>query len=269
MGFKKFKSRRRTYGGYKKFRSPAIFSGGKVKEKKQIKIPKISYKLVLLLIVIALVLYYMFASGNFIISEVMVKGNNMISTEAIASEIPKGKNIFLLSSNTIEKKIKAANPEIQTVQVIKGIPNAIKVVVFEHDCKMIWQSGEKSYLISTQGMVAKEIKEGETYNYPKVIDKKGISVEIGSGLLSPNFIAFINNIHSQFKEATNISPLHFEVEETTFDVNLFTEAGFYVKLNTMRSSAKQLENLKKVLVEKRNDVHEYVDLRIDGWAYYK
>jgi hypothetical protein len=37
----------------------------------------------------------------------------------------------------------------------------------------------------------------------------------------------------------------------------------------MRSSGKQLENLKKVLVEKRPDIKEYIDLRIDGWAYYK
>ena len=68
---------------------------------------------------------------------------------------------------------------------------------------------------------------------------------------------------------TNIKPTHFEVVETTFDVNLHTEAGFYVKFNTMRASAKQLDNLKKVLVKKREEVHEYVDLRIDGWAYYK
>jgi len=37
----------------------------------------------------------------------------------------------------------------------------------------------------------------------------------------------------------------------------------------MRSSAKQLNNLKEVLVQKRNDIKEYIDLRIDGWAYYK
>jgi hypothetical protein len=104
---------------------------------------------------------------------------------------------------------------------------------------------------------------------PKVIDKKNFSVSPGKKLVSPNFIAFIVNINQGFFNAVNIKPLDFEVDETTFDVVLRTEAGFYVKLNSLRSSKKQLENLKLVLVNKRPEIKEYVDIRIDGWAYYK
>ena len=115
----------------------------------------------------------------------------------------------------------------------------------------------------------KKLEETETYTSPLISDSKNLPVSLGASIVSPNFIAFVTNINDKFFETTNIKPTYFEIPQTTFDLYLYTEAGFYVKFNTMRSSSKQLENLKKVLVEKRDGVKEYVDLRIDGWAYYK
>jgi cell division septal protein FtsQ len=214
-------------------------------------------------------IYYLFLSGKFVVKEVIVEGNKMVPADKISSSIPKNSNILFLNLSKVKKEILKNNSEIENIEIFRGLPDAIKVVVLEYEPKLIWQSGDSSYLISTQGYVAKKIESGETYDFPRVIDKKGIPVEIGSGLVSPSFIAFVTNINSQFFEVTNIKPKEFEINQTTFDVNLNTEAGFYVKFNSLRSSAKQLDNLKQVLVAKRDQVHEYVDLRIDGWAYYK
>jgi cell division septal protein FtsQ len=167
------------------------------------------------------------------------------------------------------KEIIKNNPEIANVEIYRGLPDAIKIVVLEHDGKLVWQSGDSSYLISSQGYVAKKIEAGESFDFPKIVDKKSIPVELGSSIISPSFVAFVTNIYSQFYSVTNIKPTNFEIDQTTFDINLYTEAGFYVKFNSLRSSAKQLDNLKQVLVAKRDQIHEYVDLRIDGWAYYK
>jgi hypothetical protein len=133
----------------------------------------------------------------------------------------------------------------------------------------VWQAGEDKYLVSTQGEVMRKITSEDTAKLPLIVDKKSIQVKAGDKIVSPNFIAFISNLNDGFFTTVNIKPTYFEVLETTFDVNLYTEAGFYIKLNSLRSSKKQLESLKTVLVEKRQDIHEYVDLRIDGWAYYK
>lgn len=257
------------YGGYKKYKKPSIFRASKIRQKKEINLPKIPIKTLLLLIGIMVILYYLFFSGAFKIKDVMVEGNKMVSSDKIESEIPRGSNILFFKLSKTKREILDSNPEINNLEIYRGLPNAIKVIVLEHECKLIWQSGDTSYLISNQGNVAKKIEAGETYEYPRVADKKNIPVEVGSNLVSPSFVAFITNISSQFFTVTNIQPNDFEINQTTFDVNLNTEAGFYVKFNSLRSSAKQLDNLKQVLVVKRDQIHEYVDLRIDGWAYYK
>jgi cell division septal protein FtsQ len=267
---KKRKTRQNfSLGGYKKYRKTLVFRTRPTKPKKEFVFPRIPFKLIALICVVILAVYYLFLSGKFAVREVIVEGNKMVPTEKVQASIPKGKNILYLNVKKTKKDILENNPEIKNLEIYRGLPDAVKVVVLEHEGKMLWRNDSGTYLISSHGQVAKRLYDGEAYDFPIVIDKKNIPVEVGSNLLSPSFIAFINNIYGQFFNATNIKPLTFEVDETTFDVNLMTEAGFYVKLNSLRSSQKQLENLKKVLVEKRDLVHEYVDLRIDGWAYFK
>lgn len=256
-------------GGYKQYRNPSVFVGKASKPKKEFQVPKINIKFSIYIVIVLVALYYIFLSGKFAVRDVIVEGNKLVSSEKILPYAHKGSNILFINSSNLRKQILNENPEIRDVQIIRGIPDAVKIVVLEHENKIIWQTGGVKYLISTQGEVTKKVEDGETFTYPIVNDSKNIPVSPGQSIISPNFIAFIININDKFFEATNIKQTYFEVPQTTFDVYLYTEAGFYVKFNSMRSSAKQLENLKKVLVEKRGDVHEYVDLRIDGWAYYK
>ncbi|MCL5410879.1 MAG: FtsQ-type POTRA domain-containing protein [Patescibacteria group bacterium] len=258
-----------SYEGYRKYRTPSIFSGGKIKTEKEFHFPKIPIKMIFIIGIILFLIYYLFFSTKFTIKDVIVEGNKMVPSEKIADSVPKHSNILLFGVSKTKKEILKNNPEIKNVEIFRGLPDAVKIVVLEHEGKLIWQSGDSSYLISTQGYVAKKIDPGEMYDFPRVIDKKNIPVETGANLLSPSFVAFITNIYSQFFNVTNIKPKDFEINQTTFDINLNTEAGFYVKFSSLRSSAKQLDNLKQVLVAKRDQVHEYVDLRIDGWAYYK
>jgi len=261
--------KRQLYGGYRKYRRPSIFKGTELRQKKEFKLPRIPIKTLLWIIVLIAAVYYLFFSGKFLVKDVIVEGNKMVSSEKIAGGISKRQNILLFNISKAKKEILSDNPEIKNVEVYRGIPNAVKIVVLEHEGKMLWQSGDATYLVSSQGTVAKKLEPGETFDLPKVVDKRAVPVQVGSNLLSASFVAFITNIQSQFFSTVNIKPTYFEVDETTFDVNLYTEAGFYVKLNSLRSSAKQLDNLKQVLIAKRDGIHEYVDLRIDGWAYYK
>lgn len=269
MNSKRRKISKSIRGGYKVYKKPSVFSGGKIKEKTNIKLPFGLIKASFYLAAFLTIIFLFFFSNKFAVKDVIVEGNNIISTDKIESYIPVGDNIFRFNIKKTSQTILSENPEIKNVQILRGIPDAVKVIVLEHDNKLVWQTGNDKYLISSQGEVTKKINEGESFNLPIVIDLKNFPITIGSRLVSPSFIAFVLNLNDKFFEYTNIKPVGFEIPDTTFDVNLKTEAGFYVKFNTMRSSTKQLENLKKILVEKRQDIHEYVDLRIDGWGYYK
>lgn len=213
--------------------------------------------------------YLLFFSSKFQIKDVIIEGNKLITDQILGSYIPFRNNIFRFNTGAVEKKILQQNPEISSVQIIRGIPNAVKIVVSEHENKLIWQSGNDRYLISTQGKATKKLDEKDNFDLPTIIDAKSLPVNLGENLVSASFVAFVSNINDKFYDYTNVKPIGYEISETTFDVIVKTDAGIYVKLNSLRSSAVQLENLKKVLVAKKVDIHEYVDMRINGWAYYK
>lgn len=255
--------------GKSAYKNRRVFSGEDLQEKTGITFSYSSIKYIFFVLCLVTLVYLIFFSPVFAISEVIVEGASNVSKDELSNMIPKGKNIFLFKSHNLENEIIQKFPQIESAQIYRGIPNAVKIIVSERDSKLVWQSAERKYLISSQGEITKEIAPSVTSELPLVADKKNIPVVPGNQLVSPNFVAFVNNIYSTFFTAVNIKPLSFEVSDTTFDINLITDAGFYVKLNTMRSSKKQLDNLKLVLDAKRQDIHEYVDLRIDGWAYYK
>ena len=257
------------YGGYKQFRNPRDFAGKKTTEKKERHFPWHLWKLFLTIILLIIFIGWIFISEEFHIKEIIIDGNSNVSSERLQSYFHKNQNIFLFSSKDLKRNILAENTEIKDLQIIRGIPDTVKIIVLEHDNKLVWQSNGERFLVSIQGKVTKKIEPTETNNFPIVIDNQNLRVTLGDKIVSPSFVSFINNISNDFFNYTNIKPTTFSVNETTFDVNLATEAGFYVKFDTMRSSTKQLENLKKVLVAKRSEIKEYVDLRVDGWAYYK
>jgi len=262
--------KKRKKVGLSQYRSPKIFIAAKEERRKPKERepfwPKL--KIILLLLVIVGGIYFIFASPIFQLKQILVEGNRSIPQQEIESNFRTGANVLLINSKDFEDYLITKYPQIQNVQIYKGIPDAIKIVIFEKELKAIWETNGIKYFLSNHGEITKLVDEGIT-SLPLVVDKQNLPVSPGDIVASPNFIAFITNANENLNKEAGINPVRYEIVETTFDVNLYTDAGFYIKLNSLRSSKKQLDNLKKVLAEKRSDIHEYVDLRIDGWAYYK
>lgn len=239
------------------------------KEKIGFAFPFKTFKKIFFLGVILWLVYYIFFSKLFLINEVIIEGNKLVAKDDVARLVPMKKNIFLIHSLDLKKNILRSFPEVRDAVVYKGIPNTVKIILIEREPSIVWQSGGDYYLISDSGEVAKKIGNEEFKNLPLVVDKKNLPLPSSGSVVSPSFIAFALNIYNEFFSEVNVKPDHFEIGETTFDLNLFTADGFYVKFNSLRRSKKQLSDLKSVLAAKRADIHEYVDLRIDGWGYYK
>ena len=255
--------------GFGQFRNPSLYNSRKKPERKKFHFSFAIFKLVLFVAVLIVGAYYLFLSPIFIVKEILVEGVSLVSKEDVVKMIPKNQNLLLMDTQKIINNIIASHSEVSDVQIFRGLPDAVKIIILEKDGSIVWQSGEIKYLVSTQGEVARQIKGDEGVNLPVVIDKKNVPVVASQKIVSANFIVFVKNVFDSFFTETNIKPVNFEINETTFDVNLVTDAGFYIKMNSLRSSKKQIDNLKLVLASKRSEVREYIDLRIDGWAYYK
>lgn len=233
---------------------------------------KVNLKTLFLIGLLIWVWWLVFNSSYFKITDILVEGNSAVTTERVRASIKEGQNILFFSADKAKERLLVDCPEIKDAVIYRGIPNALKIVVLEHDGALVWESGGTAFLISSAGIVAKKIEPSEMTNYtqmPRILDLKNLPVVIGQQLVSGNFVSFTKNIFAGMPESVNLKAAHAAVEETTFDLSVYTDAGFFIRLNTVRSSRRQLENLRAVLAEKKSDIHEYVDLRIDGWAYYK
>lgn len=222
-----------------------------------------------LILLILLLIWLFFYSKYFRIKEIIIEGNSMIPSEQISKSVSKGDNIFRFNITSAKSKIIAGSPIIEDVTIYRGIPDALKVVVLERKPQVVWQSAGSYYLIDDAGIVDKQITAEEYTNLIHISDQKNMPVSTGKQLLSAGFIDFVNTINSKFFETTNIHPTGFYIAETTFDVYVQTDGGFYVKFDTTRLVDKQLGDLKDIIVAYRPNIHEYVDIRINGWAYYK
>lgn len=218
-----------------------------------------------------LMIYIFLYSSLFRVKDIIVSGNDQVEAATIIEKIPTGDNIFSLKVNDIEDNVTKQIPQIREIAIYKGIPNALKVIVVEQKGAIVWQSGISYYLLSDNGEIYEDITSTyQSYdNLPRVNDLRSLPVTVPSKIISSSFIGFVSYIMQNIKTEANIDPDYFSIDETSVDLTLYTKNGFYIKFDTLRDAKTQIDNLKLVLMQKRNDIHEYVDLRINGWAYIK
>lgn len=108
------------------------------------------------MIVMALIILFvfLFVSGIFELSEIIVENNHTISTEQIIrfSEVEKGTNIFAISKKEVIKKLKE-HAYINEVKIKKVLPNKLKIIVDERKVKYALQLASSYVYINEQGYV--------------------------------------------------------------------------------------------------------------------
>lgn len=252
-------------------KNPALYSSPRITSKRRAYNLKPIFSLVKIIFPILLLIYFTFYSNYFSLKSIEVSGNKKVKTEDILKHLGLGENIFLLETEEIESIIIKNIPEISHLSVYKGIPNAIKIIVTENEPYLTWLSGGVNYLVNSEGVAYKQVVSSdiEYANLPIVIDEQNMPVSIGDKIVSNNFLVFIKNIDENMYTVTNLEPELYSVKETTIDIYVKTKENLIIKFDSLRSYSQQLENLKIVLMEKRNETKEYIDLRINGWVYIK
>jgi cell division septal protein FtsQ len=234
-------------------------------EQKSFKLPKFIWILVIIVILFLAILYLMFFSPVFQIRNIVIEGSPPEEVKTLTESF-KGKNIFLFNSSQSETDLINNRPEILSVKIYKGIPDILKMKFNCRVGKIIWQTQNQYFLIDEQGVAFKEITSPK--DLPKVVDNKNLDVKIPIILASPNFINFIKNLPSKI-EQNGLKIDYFAVNETTFQVDVITEEGIKIIFDTTRPLTEQMDAFQKVWNDHKNEIKEYVDVRVEGWAYYK
>jgi hypothetical protein len=177
-----------------------------------------------------------------------------------------------------ERTIVEHQPSVKQIEILRGIPDTLRVKLIEREPAMIWQVGESWYTVDPAGFIFKEEKlkrkedgslETPQTDLPVVVDTKNLPVKIGDSLIRPQFITFVKAAKERLPKEVKTEMVRAEIGESTFNVTVITQEKWTILFDTTRKLEPQMKNLTNVLETKRADIHEYIDLRVRGWVYYK
>lgn len=238
--------------------------------------PKIvrNYSRVAVVLVIGALLYLTFGTRIFVLDQLQVEGQHLVKQEEIVNLLfPSGfskVHALTFMDGRAEKKLTTKIPQIQSVSFDKNIFSKILTVrVVEHETSIIWVTGGERYLVNRNGVAYERAPE----NSPllPVEDIKNIPISLNQQIVAPVFIDFVSSFVANLPRRTNISVRRIVIPETTFEVEMETEEGWKIILDTTGSYEEQLNNLVRVLRELNpdNPIREYVDLRIGKKVFYR
>lgn len=244
-------------------RQPKIYSAPE--EKKPFVFPKFLKVLIVIFILVAGLAYLLFFSPIFKIKNIEVVGTS--ENVQISLENFKDKNIFLVDTNQFVSEITAVNPQFLEVKVLRGIPNILRVIFKERNSEVVWQSKDNFYFVDSDGVAFKKVAKEQARSYPLIIDNQGLDVKAPSDVSSPSFIDFVKNLSNYAFDDLKIS--HFEINETIFQIDAVTNKKIKIIFDTTRSISDQKEAFEKIYSEHKNEIKEYIDVRVEGMVYYK
>lgn len=236
---------------------------------------KVNVRAIVGIIVIGLLIWGWWSI--FLVKKVTVEGSSSYPAsmvqEAAQGQLDKRwwwRNLTTLDTRKLQDSLLKAQPQLESVDISRRWPSRLNLKVTEREPNLAWRSGEETYLLSSEGIIV--ARAGEVGSkLPVVEDSTNLPVELGDRVVPARFVAFtlelIRLLPKQGEQITNI-----KVPDTTSEVYVETKNGYYLKFDTTRQASGEVGDLAKVLALLKSQGKkptEYIDLRIEGKAYYK
>jgi len=261
----------------KNFRKPY-----KVKRKKSI----ISYRFfwlgILIFVILFSIFYFLFFSQTFQIEKIIITGEKKVSKEnlklLVEEKLEKKmfflntRNIFLVNLNEIKENILNSFPHIAEVEIGRGFPDALNVIVVERFDLAVWCQAEQCFLVDNEGVIFEEIFDID----PEVFQIKNLTLvselKLRDKVIEKEKLNQILDIKSKLKDNLKILLTAITIISEK-RLNIETSEGWGIYFNSEENIEWQLTKLRAVLEEEilpenRKNL-EYIDLRFGNLAPYK
>lgn len=228
--------------------------------------PKLRLSLIVAVIGLGLI-WVVFWSPIFAVKTILLQGE---LTQPVTENLMTlaGRNLFLLSEREITTQLLSVESMIADVHLTRGFPSELRVAVTRRHPALVWQTADKLLAIDQTG-VAFTYDSTLADGIPRVADYRGQPINPGDIPLKPEIITFIQSTFTELPSRIGGAITGAEIHETPVSIKFVTEWGWAVYLDSSRPLMGQLENLTLVLRDHRDTIHEYVDMRVEGWAYAK
>lgn len=253
------------------YRNPKIYTTT-ASNSEGVYLSKRNLKYLFIGIVIMIFLWWVFGSSFFKVKHIIIKGS---LNPDVQNEIEsfKGKNILTFVLGDTEGKLAKKQSSIKKINVLRGIPDTLKIDVTVREPLFSWKSGDKLYLVDDSGVAFIEGEgvavDDQGVKLPTVVDTSNMVITPGQQIVTEEFVKFVDELAKKAPDLALLNIGEMRISETTFVLEADTSLGFRIKLDTTRSVDDQLAVLKKITDQYRDQIKEYVDLRVEGRVYYK
>jgi hypothetical protein len=183
-----------------------------------------------------------------------------------------------LNASRIDTELLGQFPELSDVHVSAPVIGSKPVVTLTAatPALQLMTGNGGTFVIDTTGkavVLVSNVSNPAALHLPLVVDKTNLPVKLGQPALSESSVAFMREIVAQLAaKHVNVSKLTLPAAANEIDASLQGRA-YTVKFNTQSSSARQQAGTFLAVVTRLDKLHtqpsQYVDVRVEGRAYYK
>lgn len=187
-------------------------------------------------------------------------------------------NKITVDTSGVQKKLQHQFPELADVTITLPLISHRPVVYLSPVAPgMILNSGGDTYVLSNSGvalLTASQVTAATKQNLPIVTDQTNHQVKLGTEALSSSDISFIKTVVGELKaKSIDVNSLTLPPAAYELDVHL-NGAPYYVKFNMHDATGARQQAGTFLAVHDRLQQQgitpgEYIDVRLDGRAYYK
>jgi len=181
-------------------------------------------------------------------------------------------NLLFIPPSSLSKEINERHgANVTNIKITKSFKDqTLKISADDRFEAIWWRSQNRLYEVDQTGRVTKEVSGSS--NLPLVVDETNIPTTPNNSLVPPQFVSFVQAVHSEMSKASGVEPTQYRIRTTSNELIADTRSGFFVLFDTTSDARAQLQNLKQVLelAKSKNQLPtQYVDLRISYKAYYR
>lgn len=229
-------------------------------------------------VVSGLVLWSIFRLPAFQIKNVIIDGDKPAAVQESLEGL-KGTLIFSSHIETVRQKLLHDHLEVEDIVCRRGLPNTLRCQITLSQPVLVWKKGDAQYLVDQNGLLYANKSDSAT-NFPVVEDRSPIPATIGQVVASPQAVNNIQHLATALS-SKGYQTQEFFITETLYQIGAVltgvTPTGtpfpakqpINVLFITTYSLDDQVKALSSIFKNNANQINEYVDLRVAGYAYYK
>jgi len=228
------------------------------------------------LIVLIFFCYWFFVSGAMSTKEYHFQIDDKAARDLVEKQISLlentfvSRNFYIFSEKKIKRHLISSLPQLKNIKVDKDWRKRIFVISAQPKSPLFILKYGRNYVLDREGVVL-GLRQEE--NLPFIIINGFESdLSVGEKPIDKRIMFFLNEIISyQYMIESEVTEFKF-LNKQKKDLEITTEKGYRVFLDTDRSAKNQLEVLNRILNEisrSNGNPIEYIDLRIEDKIFFR